>query len=164
MKDYMTSVFFHSFMRNEHISDPEQQICIFTALVTIQVFDMSGALEGFPHEKVVNCSERLFNQMLEGLTLPEGFCPDLNVSKDLATVVLSDLEKQFEGQDVKQVLLMDDPDVQATILQCFKKNISNISQQPREEPYYRLSKWLSLFGAVLGIIMFITAITLAVIG
>ncbi|GLD71795.1 uncharacterized protein AKAME5_002311900 [Lates japonicus] len=104
--------------------DSGDQLRLCTTLLTVRVLTKCQALKTCSHEEWVPHTKHLVSQTVEGLTIPEGFCPDAKHTKKICKAVLRDLRKQFGGRRMlESVILLQDPVVDTVIVKSMQVHI-----------------------------------------
>uniref|UniRef100_A0A3Q4B590 Uncharacterized protein n=1 Tax=Mola mola TaxID=94237 RepID=A0A3Q4B590_MOLML len=105
---------------------------IFVAVLTIQVLNEFKVFKNVKEKMWLAQGERLINQTIEGLTDLKGCCPKIKTTKKLCKVVVKDLQKMFyHKKELKASVLLQDPEVEAAIVQFLQAHISQESYRVR---------------------------------
>lgn len=120
-----------------HVQDPdpedrEEQLQLFVTLLTVQVLKKCHAFKDRSRETWVPHTNRLINQTMEGLCVPEGFCPKLKHLRKVSNGVVWDLKKQLCGRQIMECLIiLQDPAVDTTIARTMQTRIMMLSRPTR---------------------------------
>ncbi|KAF0026024.1 hypothetical protein F2P81_020761 [Scophthalmus maximus] len=100
----------------------DSQLRLFVTVVTLRVLNKTGSIKYARKDTLINLTPRLVNQILAGLHVRTGCCPDVAMSKKVAKALLKDLNIKFEWQTRYQIL-MEDQNMEAAIVKCFQTHL-----------------------------------------
>lgn len=115
-------------------AESENQLRLFVTLLTLRVLNKCHALQNRSNEEWVTHTKRLVNQTMEGLTITEGFCPDLKATKKVCKDVVRDLQKKFCGRRLlESAIALQDPVVDTAVVQSLQARIKERSARLAEK-------------------------------
>lgn len=110
------------------------QLHLFVSVLTLRVLRKCKALQNHSQEEWVAHSKRLINQTMEGLTLINGHCPDIKMTKKMCKAVMKELQKKMGSQqELGIVVLLQDPAVDKVIVQLLQAHIKESSVRLAEK-------------------------------
>ncbi|KAG8003559.1 hypothetical protein GBF38_018740 [Nibea albiflora] len=86
-------------------TESEKQLRMFVTMLTVRVLYKCNTLKSHSQEKWATHMKRLVNQTMEGVTVAEGFCPDVK-------------RRRNRKQLLEAVIVVEDPFVDTAIVQC----------------------------------------------
>ena len=109
-------------------AESENQLRLFVTVLTVRVLTKCHALQNRSQEEWVTHTKRLVDQTMVGLTVSEGFCPDMKTTKKLCKAVIKDLTKKFCGRRLlESVILLQDPCMDKAIIRSLQAHIEELS-------------------------------------
>ncbi|CAK6977583.1 uncharacterized protein LOC121913375 isoform X2 [Scomber scombrus] len=96
----------------------------FVTLLTVRVMTKLHLLHGKNEERFVKHAEQVVNQTLEGLNIPEDFCPDIKFIDRMCKAVTRDLKKDPGKEMLRALILMDSSSADEALVKALQKHIT----------------------------------------
>ena len=106
----------------------EDPLRLLVTILTVRVLNKCHAFQNRSQDECVAHTKRLAHQTMEGLTITDGFCPDMKSTKKLCKSVVKDLQKEFcSKRSLESLVILQDPVVDKVIIRSLQAHIREFS-------------------------------------
>nr|XP_046246742.1 uncharacterized protein LOC124060169 [Scatophagus argus] len=145
-------------------AENENQLQVFVTVLTVRVLNKCNAVTNHNQEEWVAHIKRLVNQTMEGLTVTEGFCPDIKSTKKVCKAVMKELQKKFGSRRVLETLmLLEDPVVEAEVVRCLQAHIKDLSARLAKKAANSGKWWIDMLKVMAITAGFLAALVLLIL-
>ncbi|CAK6984127.1 uncharacterized protein LOC124060169 [Scomber scombrus] len=98
----------------------------FVTLLTVRVMTKFHPVQSQNEERFVKHTKKVVNQTLEGLNIPEDFCPDIKYSDKICKAVTRDLKKYSGKETLRTLIILDSSSVDKALVKALQTHITEV--------------------------------------
>ncbi|KAM3621681.1 uncharacterized protein V6R79_014458 [Siganus canaliculatus] len=122
--------------------EDQQRLRAFVSLLTIRVLSQLGVTKTCSLAQWVGLTCTLSRSVMDGLSVPEGFCPDVKGMKKLCKVITVLVQQQLGDRDkMGAVSVQQNPTVGPCIVEAIWSHIGDLSDQQAREAAGEPRRW-----------------------
>jgi len=113
-------------------TEAKDHLRLFVTLLTTRLLTRCHSLQNRGEQEWISHAKRLINETMAGFTVAKEFFPSVKKVEKLSKKIVKELRKKFTSSRVlESLMLLQDPDVDAAIIESIRAHIAELSEKKR---------------------------------